>query len=189
MRTGTQLTCGTPSLFPEASQGLQVTQVPFWTLPGQGPFPVPSPPLAPPRAASCAVAAAPGSARAGGGGSGALRRPLVPVAAATAPLTSTAEQGARRSQGRSHAGADREHCRDRGRRPGVLPRWHAQLGPHCARPPSAQGPAAPRALSHVRPPSGPRRRARSFAAGPGGAGPGEATPLAGSPPRPAPPPG
>lgn len=189
MRTGTQLTCGTPSLFPEASQGLQVTQVPFWTLPGQGPFPVPSPPLAPPRAASCAVAAAPGSARAGGGGSGALRRPLVPVAAATAPLTSTAEQGARRSQGRSHAGADREHCWDRGRRPAVLPRWHAQLGPHCARPPSAQGPAAPRALSHVRPPSGPRRRARSFAAGPGGAGPGEATPLAGSPPRPAPPPG
>lgn len=189
------MTGRTPDPLPAASQGPQVTHVTLSTLPGEGPLPVLSPPLYPPRAASCAVGRC--SRKPPGWGWGDRREvPAVPAvagtsvsaAAATTPLTSIAKQGSRSSQGRSHVCAECKLSRDsRGPGPGFLPRRRAQ-GPAPAAPSrSAPPPAPPEPLSPSRSPSAPPWRAHSFAAEPGqgrGAGPGEDTPLAGSRPRP-----
>lgn len=152
-----------------------MTHVTLSTLPGEGPFPVLSPPLYPPRAASCAVGRC--SRKPPGWGWGDRREvPAVPAvagtsvsaAAATTPLTSIAKQGARSSQGRSHVCAECKLSRDsRGPGPGFLPRRRAQ-GPAPAAPSrSAPPPAPPEPLSPSRSPSAPPWRAHSFAAEPG----------------------
>lgn len=156
MRIATQVTGRTPDPLPAASQGPQVTHVTLSTLPGEGPFPVLSPPRYPPHSASCAAGCC--SRKPPGWGWGDRQEvPAVPAvagtsvsaAAATTPLTSIAKQGARSSQGRSHVCADGKHSRDsRGPGPGFLPRRHAQ-GPappapiRSAPPPAARDPLSP----------------------------------------------